>query len=205
MNYVRAKDMKLNLGCFDKKLPGFTNVDIRPDCNPDIVDNAFTLETIKDGSVDLIYCCHMLEHLSYEESLEALYTWYRKLKPNGVLRLAVPDLEKACSLYLLTKDKKRLKSMFWGSQRHDFDFHKNGWSKADLEEELSHVGFIDIKEWMWQLTEPHNYCDDYSQSYFPDMQKDFRMSNGKWIENGGVLISLNLEATKPDIELGATF
>lgn len=189
--------MKLNLGCFDKKLPGFTNVDIRPECNPDIVDDAFTLDTIKDESVDLIYCCHMLEHLSYTQTVGALYTWYRKLKGGGVLRLAVPDLEKACALYLLTKDKEKLKSMFWGSQRHDFDFHKNGWSKDDLEEELLNVGFENVREWLWQLTEPHNYCDDYSQSYFPDMQKDFRMSNGKTILGGGVLLSLNLEAIKP--------
>jgi predicted SAM-dependent methyltransferase len=190
--------MKLNLGCFDKKLPGFTNVDIRPDCNPDIVDNAFTLETIEDNSVGLIYCCHMLEHLSYEESKQALRVWYKKLKPGGWLRLAVPDLEKACSLYLLTKDKQKLKSMFWGSQRHMWDFHKNGWSRKDLEQDLYEAGFMDVDFWSWQHVEPHSYCDDYAQSYFPDMQKDYKMSNGKWIEGGGVLLSLNLQGQKPN-------
>lgn len=188
--------LKLNLGCFDKKLPGFTNVDIRPDCNPDIVDNAFELLTIENNSVDLIYCCHMLEHLSYEETKKALKVWHNKLKPGGMLRLAVPDLEKACSLYLLIKDKQKLKSMFWGSQRHEFDFHKNGWSFNELEEELHEAGFDNVDYWSWQHTEPHNYCDDYSQSYFPDMQKDYKLSNGKWIEGGGVLLSLNVQAFK---------
>lgn len=188
--------MKLNLGCYNKKLPGFTNIDIRAECYPDIIDNAFTLETIDDNSVDLIYCCHMLEHLSYDESMKALKVWYKKLRYGGLLRLAVPDLEKACALYLLIKDKEKLKSMFWGSQRHEFDFHKNGWSKEDLENDLYDVGFSSVEQWSWQHIEPHNYCDDYSQSYFPDMQKDYKMSNGKWIENGGVLLSLNLQAIK---------
>ena len=47
--------MKLNLGCFNKKLPGFVNVDIREDVNPDVVDNCFTLEKFDNDSVDLIY------------------------------------------------------------------------------------------------------------------------------------------------------
>jgi predicted SAM-dependent methyltransferase len=44
--------VRLNLGCYDKQLPGFTNVDIRADVNPDLVDDAFELEKIADGSVD---------------------------------------------------------------------------------------------------------------------------------------------------------
>lgn len=188
--------IKLNLGCYDKKLPGFVNVDIREDCGPDLVDNAFALNKIDDNSVDLIYSCHMLEHLSYTESRIALETWYRKLKKGGILRLAVPDLEKACALYLLTKDKTRTKSMFWGSQKHNFDFHKNGWSKEELTQDLIGAGFSNVVEWSWQTTDPHYYCDDYSQSYFPDMAKQYLMSNGKEINFGGVLLSLNLEGTK---------
>ena len=188
--------MKLNLGCYNKKLPGFVNIDIRPECEPDVVDNAFTLETVYEGTVDLIYCCHMLEHLSYEEARKAIRVWYGKLKPNGVLRLAVPDLKKACALYLLTEDKEIVKSMFWGSQRHEFDFHKNGWSESELYEELWDAGFDEIKPWYWQYEEPHKYCDDYSQSYWPDMLKQYHMANGKELDMGGILMSLNIEGTK---------
>lgn len=188
--------LKLNLGCFDKKLPGFTNIDIRPECNPDVIDNAFTLETIKDDSVDLIYCCHMLEHLSYEESQQALKVWYKKLKKGGILRLAVPNLEKACSLYLLTRNKNLIKSMFWGSQRHEFDYHKNGWSFGDLYGELQKAGFGKIMTYEWQDVEPHNYIDDYSQSYWPPMHKKHKCANGEEIDFGGQLLSLNVEATK---------
>lgn len=188
--------VNLNLGCFRKKLPGFINVDIREDVEPDVVDNAFTLKEFDDGSIDLIYCCHMLEHLSYGETEIALKVWYSKLKDGGKLRLAVPDLEKCCALYLLNRNKRQVRSMFWGSQRHEFDFHKNGWSFEDLEDDLEDVGFTDIKRWEWQTTEPHNYCDDYSQAYWPSMQKDYYMSNGEHNDMGGVLLSLNIEAMK---------
>lgn len=188
----------LNLGCFNKKLPGFINIDIREEVNPDIVDNCFTLNKIMDESCNLIYTCHMLEHLSYKESNQALRVWFKKLRPGGILRLAVPDLEKACALYLLTKNKNLIKSMFWGSQRHDFDFHKNGWDKQSLIDELKTIGFIGFREWNWQETEPHNYCDDYSQSYWPPMHKQYKCSNGKEVDLGGVLLSLNLECKKPN-------
>ena len=48
--------MKLNLGCYDRKIHGFINVDIRSEVNPDLVDDAFSLTKIENDSVDLIYC-----------------------------------------------------------------------------------------------------------------------------------------------------
>ena len=51
---TKKSEIKLNLGCFDKKLPGFVNVDIREDVNPDVLDNAFTLDTFDKDSVDLM-------------------------------------------------------------------------------------------------------------------------------------------------------
>jgi predicted SAM-dependent methyltransferase len=85
--------VKLNLGCYDKKLPGFTNLDIRPECDPDVVDDAFKLETFENSSIQEIYSSHMLEHLSRDDSKKALCLWYDKLQKGGVLRLAVPDME----------------------------------------------------------------------------------------------------------------
>lgn len=190
------EEIKLNLGCFNKKLPGFINIDIREDVNPDMVDNAFTLEKIQDETVSLIYCCHMLEHLNYEETKKALKIWFDKLVPGGILRLAVPDLEAVCALFLLTKEKNIVKSSFWGSQRHEFDFHKNGWDFESLKIELEECGYKEIRRWDWQIIEPHNYVDDYSQSYWPPMRKKYFCANGTQIDLGGKLISLNVEATK---------
>ena len=176
--------MKLNLGCYNRKIHGFTNVDIRADVKPDVIDDVFTLQKFEEKSIDLIYACHVLEHADYVESEKALKRWHRVLKPGGILRLAVPDMEAHFAHYYYHKDLRLLHSTFWGSQRHPYDYHKNGWDFKKLKEDLQAVGFRNIHRYDWRDTE-HFYVDDYSQTYFPHMDKE-----------KGKLMSLNIEATK---------
>ena len=56
---------------------------------PDIVDDAVTLNTIEDCSQDFVIACHILEHL--EDPIGAIKTWFRVLKPGGILFMSVPD------------------------------------------------------------------------------------------------------------------
>lgn len=53
-----------------------------------------------DASVDVIYSCHMLEHLTRDEALRFLHETRRVLKPRGVVRLVVPDLKILVGNYL---------------------------------------------------------------------------------------------------------
>jgi predicted SAM-dependent methyltransferase len=188
--------MKLNLGCYGKKIPDFVNVDIREDVDPDVVDNAFTLEKFEENSADLIYSSHMLEHLDFKEAKVALKRWFEILKPNGILRLAVPDVEAAFAHYFYWKDLKLLYSNLWGSQKHEFDYHKSGYDEQTLSELLYEIGFKEVRKWDWQTTPPHNYIDDYSQSYYPDFHKHMILANGREANLGGKLMSLNMEAVK---------
>jgi predicted SAM-dependent methyltransferase len=65
--------LKLHLGCGKVILPGFVNIDIRADIDSRIVkENIFTLDSIKDNSVDLIYACHLLEHIDRHKILSVL-------------------------------------------------------------------------------------------------------------------------------------
>lgn len=178
------KDIKLHLGCFDRKIHGFVNIDIRKDVCPDIVDDVFKLTSFKEDSVDLIYACHVLEHADYKQSMDALARWHKILKPGGVLRLAVPDMEAHFAHYYYHRDLRLLHSTFWGSQKHPFDYHKNGWDFKKLKEDLTSSDFYDIIRYDWRKTE-HFHVDDYSQTYYPHMDKE----NGK-------LMSLNVEAKK---------
>ena len=159
-------NIKLNLGCFDRKIHGFGNVDIREDVYPDVVDDVFKLNKFKKGSVDLIYACHVLEHADYEETETALNRWFDVLKPGGVLRLAVPDMEAHFAHYYYHRDLRLLHSTFWGSQKYPYDYHKNGWDFKKLQEDLTSVGFKKIIKYDWIKTE-HFYVDDYSQTYYP--------------------------------------
>lgn len=191
------KPIKLNIGCRNKPLPTYINIDIDKN-NPyaDMIDNGFKLKKIIDESCDLIEAIHMFEHLSYNESLQALNTWYDKLKPGGILRLSVPDAEKCAALLLLTRDKNIVKTMFCGSQNDEFDFHKNIHTKSSLKSELQEVGFSNICEWDWRTTFPHSYVDSYCSSYWPHMRKNFIMDNGRGVDLGGINLSLNLEGVK---------
>ena len=189
--------IQLNLGCFDKKLPDFINVDIREDVNPDVVDDAFALKTFEDGCVDLIYASHMLEHLNYEDSNVALGRWFDVLKPEGKLRIAVPDFEALCKRYIYKQDIREIMHSVCGSQKHKYDFHYCVYDETSLTKKLNDIGFINVKRYDWFSTPPHSYVDDFSRAYLPSSSPDISLSHGRLIENENILISLNLEAQKP--------
>ena len=45
--------------------------------NPiDIIDDARILNKIKDNSCDIIYACHILEHISRNEVQSVVNKWY---------------------------------------------------------------------------------------------------------------------------------
>ncbi len=52
------------------------------------------------SSVDRVYCSHVLEHLALDDCRAALGETYRVLKPGGVFRLVLPDLEAQTRAYL---------------------------------------------------------------------------------------------------------
>lgn len=181
---------KLNVGCGNRKIHGFINVDIREAVKPDAVcDVSKISETFKE--IDLIYACHVLEHFpekpfpfSMTTWKDVLEDWHKALRKGGIIRLSVPDLEAVCKRYLKTKDLCEVKSFFFGGQKYDYDYHFCGWDFETLSSALADVGFTDIRVYDWHETE-HFYIDDYSQAYLPHMNKV-----------SGELMSLNIEGTK---------
>ncbi len=55
---------------------------------------------VPDGSADGVYSRHVLEHLARNDVKAALANTFRILKPGGVFRLVVPDLEWRARRYL---------------------------------------------------------------------------------------------------------
>lgn len=55
----------------------------------DVVDDATTLATFADGSLDFVIASHVLEHL--EDPVGALRSMVRVLRPGGALFLVLPD------------------------------------------------------------------------------------------------------------------
>ena len=60
---------------------------------------------LKDGSVDLLYSSHVLEHLSYDDFIIALKNSFKVLKKGGVFRIVMPDLKQLVDAYLENKQQ----------------------------------------------------------------------------------------------------
>lgn len=76
---------KINLGCGNNILHGWENHDAE-------IDIAKPLPW-GPGSVDCILCEHCIEHVAYYQAIDFFKECHRILKPDGVMRIAVPSLE----------------------------------------------------------------------------------------------------------------
>lgn len=177
-------NLKLHLGCGDKHIEGYTNIDIRYLPGVDEINNIKFLRKYQHNSIDMIYACHVLEHFSRWEYKTVIKRWYDILKPGGTIRIAVPDFEKIVEYYQQTKDLAALRGLICGGQDYDENFHYCCWDFNLLKQDLKECGFEYIHKYDWRNTD-HSNIDDYSQSYLPHMDKE----NGK-------LMSLNIQATK---------
>lgn len=178
--------MKLHLGCGRKYIPGFVHIDVQPGPHVDVVGPVEKLP-MPDNSVSLIYASHILEHFGRFVYMSVLREWFRVLRPDGVLRLAVPDFAACAAIYYengLEDGLSGLVGLIIGGQRDQYDYHKMIFDEKFLRKSLLEVGFRDVRPWDWRTTE-HAAIDDYSQAHLPHMRKD-----------DGRLMSLNVEAVK---------
>jgi SAM-dependent methyltransferase len=128
---------------------------------------------IASDTCDGLYCSHTLEHLSLDDFRRALRNSYQVLKPGGIFRCVVPDLEHAARTYLTSLDngnqrssvefidsillgvktrptsvKGRISSLFGNSH------HLWMWDTKSLALELKNAGFKAIRECKF------NDCED---------------------------------------------
>ncbi|MBW4682214.1 MAG: methyltransferase domain-containing protein [Microcoleus vaginatus WJT46-NPBG5] len=90
----------LNVGCGSTFHLAWTNIDFSPQ-SPDVqrYDIRKKLPYL-DNCFDACYSSHVLEHLTKEEAKNLVSECWRVLKPGGVARLVVPDLESIVRNYL---------------------------------------------------------------------------------------------------------
>ena len=177
--------MKLHLGCGNKKIEGFVNVDIIKSNAVDVLDDVSRLEKFQNETADLIYACHVLEHFKRKEYFEVLKRWTDVLKCGGTLRISVPDFAKVAQTYCQGKfPLESLLGFINGGQTYLYNFHYMNFDFKMLETDLISLGYSNIRIWDWKDVE-HSDVDDFSQAYLPHMDKE-----------NGILMSLNIEAIK---------
>jgi len=95
-----SEPVRLNWGCGDHTRLGWINSDVKEGSGVDLVADIRRGLPLASESVDCAVSVHALPELTYPELVPALEELLRVLKPRGVLRLVLPDLDKAARAYV---------------------------------------------------------------------------------------------------------
>lgn len=96
--------MKLNIGSGNKKINGFTNMDVQKLENVDIVHDLTTFPyPFETNSIEEIVSQETLEHLPFRKLHLILAEWHRILTIDGRITIQVPDIGAMCRYYAENK------------------------------------------------------------------------------------------------------
>jgi len=132
-------DIKLDLGAEGISPPGF--VPMGHDHGTEIYPLA-----VDDESVDVIRASHVLEHFPFGIVPDIVKHWASKLKPGGVLKIAVPNFEFIARAYLDGKEVP-IEGYAMGGQTDTDDFHKALFDAQTLTDLFREAGLTDIGFW----------------------------------------------------------
>ncbi len=180
----RQEKVLLHIGCGDIDATGYINIDARPQPHIHIVSKSlFRLTEIPDNVADMIYMCHVLEHVSHREIVPTLREMHRILKAGGVLGISVPDFEKVIEIYNASgRDIGSIQGPLMGGQDYAFNYHYTAFNESHLRRSLEKSGFSQSLTW-----DPFN-CEHHDFD-------DWASRNISW-EGREFPISLNIEAVK---------
>jgi hypothetical protein len=142
---VVGDTLRLNIGAGHIALEGFVNVDIRELPGIDVVAAVDALP-FEPGTLDEIFSSHTIEHFPEEQLRRSLLPyWYSLLKPSGVFRAVVPDLDAMARAYVAGEiGFESLRSVAYGGQEYEADFHYTGFTPDSFATLLGDAGFVDI-------------------------------------------------------------
>ena len=160
-------------------------------CKGDIVAGL----PMNENSCDGLFCSHVLEHLSLDGFRQALQNSHKILKPGGIFRCVVPDLEFAARTYLADLENgNELSSIDFmgkntslgrpnrakGIKEHIRDLLGNSrhlwmWDIKSLSAELKNAGFVAIRPCKF------GDCEDKMFSY---VEREDRFAHAVAVECG---------------------
>lgn len=121
---------QVHIGCGPCLLEGWTNIDVYP---APLSLNVLWGLPFEDHSVDRVYVSHLLEHLFYPRDVAPFLAELRRvLRPGGVLRLVVPDIEACIEAY------QQRDATFFASRRESWPWWPEDATR--LEDFLAYAG-----------------------------------------------------------------
>jgi SAM-dependent methyltransferase len=166
-----APALKLNLGCGDKILPGYVNVDVveaRAGMKPDVICDLHDLAPFEDASAEEILSVHVVEHFWRWEIRDVLREWVRVLKPGGRMIVECPNILSAAQGLMqdpvqgAREDQAGQRTMwvFYGDPKwkDPLMIHRWGYTPESLRELLTDVGLRDVRQEpaQFKLREPRD-------------------------------------------------
>lgn len=163
--------LRLNLGCGDKILPDYVNVDVvasRRGRKPDVLCDLRDLSVFADDSADEVMAIHVVEHFWRWEVEQILREWVRVLKPGGRMVLECPNLISACEEFLRNPDVASREDqagqltmwVFYGDPawKDPYMIHRWGYTPASLGRLMSSLGLVDVRQEpaVYKLREPRD-------------------------------------------------
>jgi predicted SAM-dependent methyltransferase len=165
------RGLRLNLGCGDKILPGYVNVDVvehRSGKRPDVICDLHRLEPFANDSFEEVMAIHVVEHFWRWEVVDVLREWKRVLRPGGRIVLECPNLITACQVLLADPvgaarpDEAGQRSMWvlhgdprW---RDPLMCHRWSYTPDSLREVMEEAGFVNVRREpaQFKLREPRD-------------------------------------------------
>lgn len=150
--------MKLYVGSRDYKPDGYVTVDIDPTNKPDIVADITNMAVVKDGSCDEVVAGHVLEHIEWPDSFAAIAEFSRVLRPNGLVKIAVPDMASLLRMLLSGESAFHVMGLIYGigGRINTFEQHRYGFTPGMLADILETLGFGKFDWWNSNLADASN-------------------------------------------------
>ena len=105
--------MRVNLGCGQAYMEGWTNVDASPDVKADIHLDAAEFVRQYGDQVDEVYMGHVFEHLMPGYAASLLRLLNERLRPGAVISVVTPDMRAIFEAYLAGEiDNDKLNASF---------------------------------------------------------------------------------------------
>ncbi len=179
---------RLEIGPGPKRIPGFETLNIVKTPVTDHVGDAVERLPFPDATFELVYASHILEHVPWYQTVQALKEWRRVLTPNGWLEVWVPDGLKIAKAFVAAESG--------GSK----DFHKDGWYRLNPRKDPcvwmsgrvftygDGKGTLDSPNWHRALFSPRHLQQCFVDAGFVHVQrmdlKEVRAKNHGWINLG---------------------
>ena len=138
----------LNLGCGSTYNNNWINIDYVSNNKNVIAHNLLKGIPLNDNSMNVVYHSHVLEHFSKNDGVLFIKECYRVLGKNGIIRIAVPDLETIAKEYL-----QSLQLAIAGDEnaKHNYE-----WIKLELLDQMvRNESGGDMKNYLQQSTIPN--------------------------------------------------